>query len=118
MGQTEVKCPHCGKGKAKITTDESGLGVVLDVKGLPWFALLKQTGPNEWNENTTNGIGFACKCGKGFFAYGSSSPGQMEVSGNLKEGLLATWLCESCRSAFVGPSLTCPSCGANFGGGV
>ncbi len=118
MAKMELNCPHCGKGKVKIETDESRAGALSEVKGLNWFQLLRQTGPNEWSDSTTNGLGFQCKCGKAFFAYNVDTPEPAQVTPVLKEGLLGVWLCEKCGEVFAANPLTCPKCGTQYSGGA
>ena len=119
MGKKEIVCPHCGKKKAKLETDDKRVGALTDVKGLKWFPLIEPIGHNEWKEDWTIGIGLECKCGNAFFAYDiDSMEHPPEVLPVLKEGLLATWFCEPCGKAFVNHTLECPSCGKQYTGGA
>ena len=120
MGKMEIVCPHCGKKKASIEIKYNANGLIDEVKakGLDWFPTIKPVGYNEWKEGLDHGIGFACKCGKAFFAYDFANPEQpLSVEPGLRENILASWFCESCGIAFVNHTLVCPSCGKQYAGG-
>ncbi|TET07548.1 MAG: hypothetical protein E3J86_12720 [Candidatus Thorarchaeota archaeon] len=111
MGKVSVECPRCGK-KVKANWDDKKPWVLKEVKGAPWYTLLKQEDQNQWIEDWREGIGVHCKCGKVYFVYDVAE--EMKTSTDLQKDFSVAVFCDNCRMAFMNAELECPTCNQHF----
>ncbi|MHA1909078.1 MAG: hypothetical protein ACW98Y_17400 [Candidatus Thorarchaeota archaeon] len=112
MGKSSFECPRCRK-KIKANWDDKKPWVLKDIKGAPWYTLLKLEGPNQWVEDWREGVGVHCKCGKAYFVYNISDE-HAEISTDLKQNFSVAWFCNPCSKAFMNPNLECPTCNQQY----
>ena len=108
----KVVCPHCNKEKHTIETHNvDGVEAVKKVGKAKWHPLLKKESEDNWQRNTSIGLGIECKCGRTFFAFGIMNENTLTVAPELSDNLYSPAYCVPCKSAFVSQDLICPTCG-------
>ena len=113
MGKTEIICPHCGVKKYKVETEKNDSFKKL--KGGNWRPLLTVISEDEWTEDPNFGIAVQCSCGRYFMINGFTKDAtEVHAYSSLKPNQSLAVYCETCRKAFLDPSLKCPNCDRQY----
>lgn len=116
MGKSSIVCPHCGKQKIEVEFDDKKRGI-KKVKGVEyWSPVLTRVDDTRWTAFETleygYGVNAKCKCGKYSLLFDFlDDPKSISVKRELPENQIASWFCDSCRAAYAGQKIVCPTCG-------
>jgi predicted RNA-binding Zn-ribbon protein involved in translation (DUF1610 family) len=115
MGNAEVVCPHCGKQKIKVETENKFDGFKKVKGGNSWRPLVSQLAGDNWIEDPHKGVAVECKCGKHFvlrnFTMDATS---IQIDTAIPDTQAIAVYCKTCKQAFVSHDFKCPSCGGQY----
>ena len=112
---TKIKdtCPYCEKEKYEVEFKD---GEFKEIKKAKFSSLMRKQSESSWLKDWRLGVAVFCnKCERVFFLYDiNEEPPTLVKETSLREGLSVPWFCDSCRQAFISPSMICPSCNRQY----